>query len=461
MKKSIIRFKPKLPKLSKNEQYVLKLLIEAGELVAPIYIRQENSKYLGANFYPHGVSKKEIEKAARKNPEILSPFTVVEKIDGKLKATPYHKKYASLLKPVIKKLLEAAKITENKQFAERLELQAKAFLDGSYEKATIAWMNMKPYILSIVIGPIERYDDKLFFIKTAYQAWVGVMDEIETAKATEFKNIIISSQRKILMPSEHVNFFDKIQTRVDHNILFSGLIAKFQFIGTNLPNEVELMEKYGSVISIFESSLNKWFNETRCPIFRAVFEKKFQQSYSQEGLLKGDLYNILLHEMAHSFMRYRDAEKRLGNLFPIIDEIAASVMGVKACGSLLLKEVISQKELEYILVMFVVRLFDWLDRLAKEPSLIDYIRGNAIALSFLFNSGALKQLGGISWPNFTKMFVALDELAMALDRILCMGSYEDAKKFIEIYGSLKVFENYKKPLSKLFTFSCKEPSLTS
>lgn len=461
MKKLVIRFKPELPKLNKNEQQVLSLLIEAGELIAPIYSQQENSKYLGANFYPHGVSKNEIETAAKINPEILSPFTIVEKINGKIEAVLYHEKYAELLKPVIKKLLEAAKVTENEQFAKRLGLQAQAFLDGSYERATIAWLTMKPYVLSIVIGPIERYDDRLFFIKTAYQAWVGVMDEKETARVTEFKGIIMSSQRKILMPSEHVDFFDKIQTRIDKTVLFAGLIAKLGFTGTNLPNEIHLMEKYGSEITIFESSLDLWFRKRHCPIFKSVFEKHFQQSYSDEGLRKGSMYNILLHELAHSFMRYRDAEKRLGNLFPAIDEIGASVMGIKACGSLLLKNVITRRELEYIMVMFIARLFDWLDELKEDPSAIHYIRGNAIALSFLFSSGALQQAGGLSWPNFTKMFVAIDELAMALNRILSMGSYKDAEKFIEMYGSLKVFDDYKKPLSKLFLFSCKEPSLKS
>ena len=72
-KKPIILFNPNLPKLSKNERKVLDLLIEAGKLIVPIYLQQENNKYLGANFYPHGITKKEIEKAAIKDPSILDP----------------------------------------------------------------------------------------------------------------------------------------------------------------------------------------------------------------------------------------------------------------------------------------------------------------------------------------------------------------------------------------------------
>ena len=61
MEKPIIKFNPKLPKLKSSESQVLKLLIEAAKLVAPIYALQENHKYPGANFYPHEVSKREIE----------------------------------------------------------------------------------------------------------------------------------------------------------------------------------------------------------------------------------------------------------------------------------------------------------------------------------------------------------------------------------------------------------------
>lgn len=449
MEKALVIFKPNLPKLSKSERKVLNLLIEAGKLIAPIYEQQENHKYPGANFYPYGVSKKEIEKAAKKDPKILDPYTIVEKKNGKLVTIPYHEKYTGLLKPIADKLLQAAKISSSKEFTKRLKIQAKALLGGSYNEASRAWMTMKPNVLDIVIGPIERYDDKLFFVKTSYQCWVGVLNAEETDKVTEFQKIILSSKRKTLMPTEQVSFYDKVQSRIDRTILFSGLIARFRFTGTNLPNDVLLMEKYGSEITLFEDSLNYWFSRRHLPIFKAVFEKKFQQSYDLESLRKGSMYNIVLHELSHTFMRYKGSEARLSDLFPSIDEIGASVMGIKVCGSLLIKDAISQKELEHIMVMFIVRLFDWLNDLEKDPSMIHYVRGNAVALNFLISSGALKLAGGISWPNFTKMFVAIDELASVLDRILSMGSRQDAESFIEKYGSLSIFDDYKKTLKKI------------
>lgn len=449
MNKYLKEFKLPKTKLTLNQKKVLDILTEAAKLIGDLYETQLNNSTPGAISFSKGISKEEIIKAADKDKKILSPYTVIEKVGKKLIAIPYHKKYAKQLKEISKSLVRAAKLTEDASLVKYLNIQSQALLDGNYDKATVAWMERKPSFIDIIIGPLERYDDELFFTKTAYQAWVGVMDKKETDSANLFKTIILSSQRRVLMPSEHVSFFDKVQTRVDNTLIFSGLIAKFGFTGTNLPNDVMMMENYGSRISIFKPSLEYWFAKKHYPIFEKVFEKRFKQSYKQKNLLYGSLRNILLHELAHSFMRYRDAEKRLGNLFPVIDELAASVLGVKACGSLLVMDAITQKELESIMVMFISRLFDWLDQAEKDPSVIHYLKGNAIALNYLFDSGALKQKNGIYWPNFSKMFIVIDELAEILDKLLSVGSYKDTQAFVQKHGSLEVFKPFKAALKTL------------
>ena len=131
------------------------------------------------------------------------------------------------------------------------------------------------------------------------------------------------------------------------------------FTGTNLPNDVNLMEKYGSNLTIFETSLDENFKNGHFPIFKAIFDKEFQKSYSEADLYAGSLRCILLHEICHSLMRYRDAEERLGNLFPVFDELYGYILGIKSCGLLLLKGALTQKELEAILVMYICRNFPW------------------------------------------------------------------------------------------------------
>src|SRR5688500_15846258 len=116
MDKAVIKFNPKLPKLSKNEQQILNLLVEAAELIAPIYLEQEKAIKAVSGFFHNMANKAKVEKSNKKVPQISSAYTVVDRVDGKLVTTLYHIKYENLLKPVAEKLYEAARITENKQF---------------------------------------------------------------------------------------------------------------------------------------------------------------------------------------------------------------------------------------------------------------------------------------------------------------------------------------------------------
>ncbi len=449
-KSAIVNFpqKGKL-NLSTTEKKVLQKLIAAAKETASIYAQQENRANNGANFYPRDATKKEILEASKKNPEILSPYTVVERKNGKLIAIPFHVKYKKPLQKIAKLIREAAKISDNQAFANRLMLEANSLLDGNYEASDIYWLSMKPYKLGFVIGPIERYDDKLFFKKCSYQAWVGIRDEQNTVDAITFKNFIVGARRKVLVPSEKIDFLDKIQIRVDNTILFSGLIAKFMFTSANLPNDVHIMERYGSTVTIFKPSFDLKFTEERHPIFHAVFEEQFQEYYPDEILEVGSIRNAYLHEISHQLLRYRDSELRLKEYFPIFDEITASVFGVKSCGSLLLKNAITEKELEAIIVMFIALAFSWWLSYLKNPAVIHYAQGFAIAINFFLESGALREAQGFYWPNFTKLFVSLSELSDTLERILAVGTYEDAKKFTEKYASLRIFEQFSPHLKEL------------
>lgn len=433
--------------LTQNEQQTFDLLIEVAKLVAPLYLKQENRQFAGANFYPHDVTKAEILAANKKNPDILDPYTIVEKDDtGKMVAMPFHVKYHEDLKKIAEKLREAAAVTENEAFSKRLHFQVDALLDGSYEASDIYWLSMEPYKIDIVIGPIERYEDKLFFKKCAYQAWVGIWDENATRESLQLQNAIYTARRTLLPNSEKVDFLDKIQVRVDHTAIFSGLIARFMFTSTNLPNDVRLMEVYGSEITMFLPVIQYRFETLRYPIFQALFEKKFQQAYSRETLRKAAFNHAFLHEISHPLMRYRNSEDRLKELFPIFDELLASIFGIKACSSLLLKDAMLQKEFESLIVMSICSAFDWWLEYLKDVSVEHYTVGYAIAMNYFVSSGAIQVNNGFSWPNFTKLYVAIEELVTALERIVADGTYDDARQFVDKYGSLEIFKRFENNL---------------
>lgn len=67
----------------------------------------------------------------------------------------------------------------------------------------------------------------------------------------------------------------------------------------------------------------------------------------------------------------------------------------------------NQKELEAILIMHICRNFTWWLDSIRNPSVKYYAVGAAIAQNFFLKEGAMKEKGGISWPNFTKLLFAL------------------------------------------------------
>lgn len=443
--KSFKKFKINTKKLSLEEKAILKKLIFAVEHITSLYLKQKNEKYPGANFYPKDATKEEIQKANEKNPLILDPYTFVERDKKrKLKAVFYHIKFKKELKPITNIIKEAAKLSKDKDFSEYLQSRAESLLNGDYEKSDILLLKNGPFKISFIIGPIEWYLDELFAKKYAYQAWVGILDEEKTEEAKELVNIALHARRKILPGSKKINVF-KINPRIDKTAAFSGLIAEFLISSMNLPRNKKIIKKYGSELTIFEPVLKSRFEKDYFPIFQKVFNKKLQKKYSPNFIYKAAIRYTLFNEISYSLIRYKDGEKRLGNLFHIINEFFANILGIKMLAMLYLKGIISQKALEAILIFYLCRNFSLGKLSIKRPDIaFHYQTRVAIALNFLLKHGAVKysKKRGIYSLNFIKFFVSGDELARLLEYYLALGSYDEVNEFINEYGSFSVFKKF-------------------
>lgn len=431
----ILEFNPKLPELSKNGKAVLKLLVEAGRLIVPVYLQQESQLEKDDNFYSKDICKEEIEEAAKKDPAIFSPYTVVEKIGGEIKATPYHIKYANFLKPIAEKLNKASKLTENKNFARFLKLKAKALLDGSYEDPVAFWFKMKPYILDVTIGPFVHHDDRLFFAKAPYQCWIGVVDWEQTKILNRYKNIVLSARRKALLPDERFENYKEVRAKIEDVILLSGHIARTKFVGLNMPMNFDWVNKYGSEVTLFNQVNDLRMKEQILPTFNKIFVQAFKKGFSEEDLRVGSLSYVALHEFAHNDLYYKNAAKNLQDLFPPIYELAATVLGFRMAGSLLLKDVITSKKLESMIVAFICRNFFLYEQSKQNKSWANYALGGVIFNNFLLQNGSLKQSKGLAIPNFMKIFVTIQDLSYALEFLLSSGTRKNAEDFISKYRS--------------------------
>lgn len=450
---AIRRFKTDLSGLSDNERRVLDKLIQAAELVGPLYEKQENDQYPGSNLYPPDATKEEIKKAAQEDPAILSPFTVVERDSkGNLVAIPYHEKYEEDLRSIAKFLGEAASISEDGDFARYLKARAKAILTDEYEEAVRLWLSMPESKLDFVVGPIERYLDKLFFAKTAYEGHIHILDPKATERCKKIREVLCVTRESIPAGVKKVPpKWGEVQIRADYTPIFAGWVSRIVPTGQHLPNELEFLEKYGSKLSVYLSSLEYKFERFHYPIFEALFAKEFRRRYPQEVLFKGSMFNILLHELSHLFHKYENSEKRLENLFPVFDELNAWVSGIRSCRHLIMKGVISQLELEAIIVMHICRAFTDLHQMKDEKEITDYARGYATALNLYLKEGALQEKGGLSWPNFSKMFFTIETISDISERILSGGSHEDGQRFLDKYYALPPLRRFEDKLKDIPT----------
>lgn len=434
--------------LTKDELEILPILIKASKLLADIYLEQEkgHSDYPGANLYPPDISDYEIEKATLNDPEILSPYTVVESGPKGLVATPFHLKFRGRLSEISNLLQKASYKAKNKLFARYLRIASESLLNGNYRRMDEAWLDDKNSNLTFLIGPYERYLDKRFFKKMAYLSFVGIKDPYYTQQAEKIYKILSTTvgdkPHKYPTPA-------RVQIYSIRNLIFSGFLAQALFMSEHIPSDDTTIQQSGSRLIGYLSSMDYKFNNLLYPIFKSIFEKRFQQSYSEDLLRRGNYYLVFVTGLARQLHRFEGTRERLKQIFPIVEEINSLVSGNQHCKHLVMKGVITQKELEAIIIMHICWWFsEWI--LAKKSNVReDYLKGDMAALNFLIKEGALHEKDGISWPNFAKIFFEMENLANILTDLLQEGTYQEAKEFLSRYLSPESFKAFDKRLSKV------------
>ena len=143
-----------------------------------------------ANFYPAGATKAEIERwiaslSAAERARASGFFTVVRRTDQGFTLVPYNVEYQNELAQAAALLREAAVLTSEPTLKAFLTKRADAFLSNDYYDSDVAWMELKGTI-EPTIGPYEVYEDEWFNYKAAFESFITVQDEAESAKLQKF-----------------------------------------------------------------------------------------------------------------------------------------------------------------------------------------------------------------------------------------------------------------------------------
>lgn len=431
--------------LTLSERRVLKILEDAVKDADEIYRKQ-----LEDGFYMAGIIKQELELAGKEDPEMLSPFTYVDKKNGKLIAIPYHQLYAKYLEPIATKIENAAKFSENRLFKRYLLVRARSLRDGSYEQADIAWLNIKHSNIDFSIAPFERYLDSILFIKRAFQAHVGIIDCKNTELVKKYKDALYNSA-KLTDSNYHSTDIPKrgVDVLVEMTPVISGYAADVLFSIEHFPCDLQVALKYGSKTLIYTSQINLKFEKFYYPIFKSIFEKKFASKYSKDLLKEATIWCVALYELGKQLHNFAEARARLQELYGPIDEANGFASGIAHSKHLVVKGMISQDLLEAIIIVHILWMFaDWVYYFSNKHK-ESHIIGSSMLLNYYLSMGALKETKGISWPNFSRIFFCVESMADSLSAILQKGSYQEADSFIKEHADLRSFEKFSKNLAHI------------
>ena len=149
------------------------------------------AKPAGAAYYPPDATRNEVATwidglAGDARRSAAGFFTTIRRgPGGALTAVPYSVEYQGALAVAAEHLRAAAERTAEPTLARYLRARAASFASNDYYDSDVAWMQLDAAI-EPTIGPYEVYEDGWFNYKAAFEAFVTIRDDAETAQLARF-----------------------------------------------------------------------------------------------------------------------------------------------------------------------------------------------------------------------------------------------------------------------------------
>lgn len=400
-----------------------------------------------ANYYPEDITKEEFNtwmsslSPAEKEKATGYFYTIRRDASGKLKSVPYSEEYREFLDPAAKLLREAAVLTTNQTLRNFLNKRAAAFSSNDYYDSDVAWMDLDSPI-ELTIGPYETYEDVLFGYKAAFEAYVTLRDQAETAKLAKFSQYLQQLEDNLPMDAKYRNpkLGAASPIRVVNNIFSSGEgNSGVQTAAFNLPNDERVVKEKGSKRTMLKNVQDAKFNKVLRPISRIVLEPAQQRNVSFDSFFT----HILMHELIHGLGPHNitvngqatTVRLQLKDRYSAIEEAKADVTGLWALQYLLDKGVIEKGMQGTLYTTYLASMF----RSVRFGITESHGRGVAMQFNYFTDEGAIKydERTGKFSVDESKIRAAVNKLTTELLMIEAEGSYEKASAILEKYAVIR------------------------
>jgi len=397
-------------------------------------------KPAGANYYPAGATRAEVEAwiaglPAAEREAATGFFTTIRRdACGRFVAVPYSLEYQGELAEMAAHLRAAAAETAQPTLKEFLEARAAALVSNDYYASDVAWMKLDSSI-EPTIGPYEVYEDEWFNYKAAFEAFITVRDDAETAKLDRFGSelqwledrlpIDARYRRKTLGGLAPMRVVNAVFTAGDGN-------HDVQTAAFNLPNDERIVSAMGSKRTMLKNFQEAKFGHVLVPISQLALAPEDQRHVSFDAFFT----HILMHEVMHGlgptntgFGGTGDGVRQaIKELYSTVEEAKADIAGLWALQQLMNKGVLDRTDERTMYTTFLASSFRTL-RFGMNES---HAKGMALQVNYLLDAGGfVVNADGTFSVDLDRTRKATTALTRELMTLQATGDYAATKRLLD------------------------------
>jgi len=470
-----VELKTDLTWLSENEREIIRLLIDAADIMDDIFWTQAygdkdallqkidneyakqfaminygpwdrldgnrpfipgyGPKPLAANFYPTDMTREEFEQF--NDPDKASLYTLIRRNDaGNLISVPYSVAYREQHEKAASIMRQAAELAEDPGLKNYLLVRAHALLTDNYQPSDYAWIEMKESNIDFVVGPIENYEDRLFGSKAAHEAFILVKDPEWSALLEKFNAMLPGLQAGL--PVDPVYKAETPGTDADMNVYYAiyyagDCNAGSKTIAINLPNDEEIHQTVGSRKLQLKNSMKYKFDEILVPIANMLIDENQRKHITFDAFFENTTFHEVSHGMGikNTVTGKGTVREALSDYYSVIEEAKADIMGLYLVTKLYEMGEITSGEVMDNYVTFFAGIF----RSSRFGAASAHGKANMLNMKYFERQGAfVHQDDGTYRVNFDEMKEAVISQVEKILVIQGDGDYEAAKNLVDSDG---------------------------
>ena len=399
------------------------------------FLTDTPTKSHGAQFYPADMTKAEFEKATFDDKNGL--YSLVLRTDnGELSTIAFSEAYSDEINRIAVILEKASTLADDKEFANYLNMRAKALRNDDFQASDFAWMDMKNNPIDIVIGPIETYEDQLFGYRAAFESYVLIKDmswSEKLAKYAEFlpelqRGLPVSNKYKAEVPGSDadLNAYDVIYYAGHAN-------AGGKTIAINLPNDEQVQLEKGTRRLQLKNAMRAKFDAIMTPISETLIVAEQRKNVTFTAFFA----NTMFHEVAHglgiknTINGKGTVRQSLKEHASALEEGKADILGLYMIRQLLAKDVITEGALEDYYTTFLAGIF----RSVRFGASSAHGKANMVRFNYFAEQGAFtRNEQGLYKVNVAKMTAAIDSLSELILTLQGNGDYDGVEQLVAKSG---------------------------